>query len=145
MLRSAARTADAGSVLVVASTLHALLDAGHPGAEVIELAQLAFDQAEAEGNERAEAELYAAVDRAWRASQHPDDVDELAAIRDLARTEPGRIVARAAEAALARRPQLDPRRQTTYRQLVRAGYLLARVERWSGQRKRGTPGLLAGL
>lgn len=127
-----------------ASELHSLLDAGHPGAEVIELAQPAFDRVEAEGDERAEAELYGVVGRAWRAAQHPDDVDELAAIRELTASEPGRVVARVAEAALARRSELPPRRQAAYREFVRAGYLYARIESWGGiPRKRGTPGALA--
>jgi hypothetical protein len=132
-----------------ASSLHALLDAGHPGAEVVELAQPAFDRAEAEGDERAEAELYRVVGRAWRAAQHPDDVDELAAIRELARTEPGSIVARLADAALARRLADDPppeHRLDAFRQLASAGRLLERIEGWGGTPpKRGTPGILARL
>lgn len=132
-----------------ASTLHAMLDAGHPGAEVVELAQPAFDRAEADGDERAEADLYRVVARAWRAAQHPDDADELAAIRDLTRTEPGSIVARLADAALARRLADDPlpeHRLDAFRQLAAAGRLLERIEGWGGMpRKRGTPGVLARL
>jgi hypothetical protein len=131
------------------STLEAMLDAGHPGAEVLELAQPAFDQAEAEGDEQAEAELYRVVGRAWRAAQHPDDVDELAAIRELTRTEPGSVVARVADAALARRLADDPLpepRLEPFRQLAAAGRLLARIEGWGGiPPKRGTPGVLARL
>lgn len=119
-----------------ASALHALLDAGHDPDDVIERAQPAFDRAEAEGDERTEAELYEVAWRARLASWHPDDRDELAHIRALSRSEPGRVLARAAEAALARRPELSPPRQEPYEQLVRAGYLLAHIESWSGQRKR---------
>jgi hypothetical protein len=126
-----------------------MLDAGHPGAEVVELAQPAFDQAEAEGDERAEAELYRVVGRAWRAAQHPDDVDELVAIRELARTEPGSVVARVTDAALARRLADDPlpeHRLDAFRQLAAAGRMLDRIEGWGGMpRKRGTPGVLARL
>lgn len=130
-----------------ASALHALLDAGHPGAEVVELAQPAFDRAEAEGDEAAEGALYELVGRAWRAAQHPDDLDELAAIRELARTEPGSTVASVAEAALARRVAADPplpdTRLDAFRQLVSAGCLLDRVEAWGGiPQKHGTPGAL---
>lgn len=129
---------------VTAPTLHAMLDAGHPGAEVVELAQPAFDQAEAEGDEQAEGELYRVVERAWLAAQHSDDVDELAAIRDLTRTEPGSIVARVADAALAHRLADDPlseHRLDAFRQLAAAGRLLARIEGWGGiPPKRGTPG-----
>lgn len=119
-----------------AAELHALLDAGHDPGGVIEAAQPLFDRSEAEGDEQTEGSLYGLVETAWSLSQHPDDRAELTALRDAFRSQPGRVVARAAEAALARRPALDPSRQASYDQLARAGYLVGRVERWSGQRKR---------
>lgn len=129
-----------------ASALHALLDAGHDPADVIERAQPAIHRAEAEVDERAEAELYRVVERAWRASQHPDDLDELAAIRELTRTEPGSTVASIAEAALTRRLDAGPlpdSRLDAFRQLVSAGCLLDRVEAWGGiPQKPGTLGAL---